>query len=354
MSGTWIVPEGVRSAIFQVWGGGGAGGSAYSGTATTNTQSRSGGGAGGSFASVSINVTPGQVVNYTVGAGGIGAAQGFIHRSKGEAGGSSFASINNVKIVSALGGLGGENVSLTNLTYSGIGGVAPATGNIGDVLYYGGNGGTGSAGSGGGGGSAGTLGNGGNGSAVTAGSAGSGGGAAGGTGTNLNATAPTAGSFPGGGGAGAVVRNSSPFSYNNVYNEGAAGGNGKIIIFLVAIEQMVNVTADSNLSSYSTTSATDVTVASGVLTVDATASVKSITVAPRGRLTLNNGVALTVGALTLQSNAANGTATFVNNGGTVSATTTSVQQYLGTARNWYVSSPVSNAKAPSGYTYYQR
>ncbi|MCX6309193.1 MAG: T9SS type A sorting domain-containing protein, partial [Bacteroidia bacterium] len=37
-----------------------------------------------------------------------------------------------------------------------------------------------------------------------------------------------------------------------------------------------------------------------------------------------------------------------------SATTTSVQLYLGTARNWYVSSPVSNAKAPSGYTYYQR
>lgn len=232
-SGSWIVPEGVNRAIFQAWGGGGSGGSAYSGTATSNTQARGGGGAGGSFASVSINLTPGQVVNYTVGAGGIGSLQGFTHQTKGEAGEATFTSINNVEIVSAFGGLGGENVSVTNITYGGAGGVAPTTGNIGDVLFYGGNGGSGSSGgSGGGGGSAGAEGNGGNGSIVTAGNAGIGGGAAGGTGTNLNATAPTAGSFPGGGGAGAVVRNSSPFSYNNLYETGASGGNGKLIILL--------------------------------------------------------------------------------------------------------------------------
>jgi uncharacterized repeat protein (TIGR02543 family) len=232
-SGSWTVPEGVSRAIFQVWGAGGAGGSAYSGTATANTQSRSGGGAGGSFASVSINLTPGQVVNYTVGAGGIGAAQGFIHLSKGEDGGSSFASLNDVKIVSALGGLGGQNVSLTNSTYGGVGGAAPTKGNIGDVFFYGGNGGNGgSGGSGGGGGSAGAQGNGGNASSVTAGTAGAGGGANGGTGTNLNATEPTAGSFPGGGGAGAVVRNSSPYSYNNLHKTGTSGANGKLIILL--------------------------------------------------------------------------------------------------------------------------
>lgn len=233
MSGSWIVPEGVNRAVFQVWGGGGAGGSAYGGTATANTQSRSGGGAGGSYASVSINLTPGQVVNYTVGAGGIGAAQGFTHQSKGESGGTSYISLNNSTIASALGGLGGENVSLTNSTYGGFGGVAPTIGNIGDIIYYGGSGGSGgSTGSGGGGGSAGAEGSGGSGGSVTAGAAGAGGGATGGIGTNLNATEPTAGAFPGGAGAGAVVRNSSPFSYNNLHKTGASGANGKLIILL--------------------------------------------------------------------------------------------------------------------------
>ena len=233
VSGTWVVPEGVNRAVFQVWGGGGAGGSAYSGTATANTAARSGGGAGGSYASVSINLTPGQVVNYTVGAGGIGAAQGFIHQTKGDAGGTSFVSLNNSTIASALGGFGGENVSVTNLVYAGVGGIAPTVGNIGDVIYYGGNGGNaGSAGSGGGGGSAGAQGNGGSGGALTAGIAGAGGGAAGGTGTNLNATAPTASGFPGGGGAGGIVRNSSPFSSNNLYEAGTSGANGKLIILL--------------------------------------------------------------------------------------------------------------------------
>jgi hypothetical protein len=40
--------------------------------------------------------------------------------------------------------------------------------------------------------------------------------------------------------------------------------------------------------------------------------------------------------------------------GTLTATNASVNQYLGDARNWYITSPVSNAKAPAGYTYYQR
>ncbi|MEI6755306.1 MAG: T9SS type A sorting domain-containing protein, partial [Paludibacter sp.] len=66
------------------------------------------------------------------------------------------------------------------------------------------------------------------------------------------------------------------------------------------------------------------------------------TVAPGAKLTLASGKTLTVvGALTLQSDAS-ATATFVNNGGTVSAASTNVEQYLTTGRNWYISSPVSN------------
>lgn len=51
------------------------------------------------------------------------------------------------------------------------------------------------------------------------------------------------------------------------------------------------------------------------------------------------------GNLTLKSDATNGTATFIDNGGTLSvgANKTFVEQYLTTGRNWYISSPVSTA-----------
>jgi Secretion system C-terminal sorting domain len=107
----------------------------------------------------------------------------------------------------------------------------------------------------------------------------------------------------------------------------------------------VTVSADANLSSYTTTSATDVTVTAGVLTVDANASVKTMTVAPGAKLTLASGKTLTVaGALTLQSDAT-GTATFVDNGGTITAASKNVEQYLTSGRNWYVSSPVLGSKS---------
>ncbi|MEI6754565.1 MAG: T9SS type A sorting domain-containing protein [Paludibacter sp.] len=108
------------------------------------------------------------------------------------------------------------------------------------------------------------------------------------------------------------------------------------------VSASITVSADANLSSYSPTSATDVTVSAGELTVDADASVKTMTVAPGAKLTLSTGKTLTVtGALTLQSDAT-GTATFVDNGGTISAASTNVEQYLTSGRNWYISSPISN------------
>ena len=110
------------------------------------------------------------------------------------------------------------------------------------------------------------------------------------------------------------------------------------------VSPSVTVLADANLSTYSPSSATDVTVSAGELTVDANASVKTMTVAPGAKLTIASGKTLTVvGALTLQSNAT-GTATLVD-GGTISAGSTNVEQYLTTGRNWYVSSPVSGAKS---------
>jgi hypothetical protein len=92
----------------------------------------------------------------------------------------------------------------------------------------------------------------------------------------------------------------------------------------------------------------DLMVASGSeLSINTSNTLKSITVAPGAQLTLNNGQTLTTtNGITLQSDAS-GTATLLNSG-TYSGTVTA-QQYLGSARNWYVSSPVVNPATP-GYT----
>jgi len=227
---SWVVPVGVIGATFQVWGGGGAGGSAASGNVTSVTQAKGGGGAGGSYAKVFKSLTPGQIVYFTVGAGGVGATSGFSNASSAMAGGRSFAILNNDTIVLAVGGAGGLNSSITNGAFNGTGGIASTTGNKGDSIYYGGNGGNAtSGGTGGGGGSAGTNGNGGNGGVQTAGIAGTSGGN-GATGSNGTFDG-NLGSIPGGGGSGAAVRNSSsPYLYPNVTKKGGNGGNGRIII----------------------------------------------------------------------------------------------------------------------------
>jgi hypothetical protein len=234
-SGTWTVPSNVQSITIQVWSGGGAGGSAYSGTATANTQARGGGGAGGSFAGVTVEVNPGQVIDYTVGAGGVGAASGFAHQTYGNAGGSSLVSRNSSNLVFALGGPGGQNVSVTDAVYGGAGGIAPPTGNTGQIVFYGGNGATAnSGGTGGGGGSAGSLSDGGDAPSPVSGfapggTAGDGGGAEGGAGHNSTLDG-NAGGVPGAGGSGAAVRNNTPFNSQNTHKTGGEGGDGKVVI----------------------------------------------------------------------------------------------------------------------------
>jgi len=92
---------------------------------------------------------------------------------------------------------------------------------------------------------------------------------------------------------------------------------------------------------------------SGHLTISATKTLGNITVDAGGKLSVASGQALTLTNLTLKSNAS-GTSTFVSDGTLTVSGTTAVEQYLATTRNWYVSSPVSNAVAPAGYTYYGR
>ena len=96
---------------------------------------------------------------------------------------------------------------------------------------------------------------------------------------------------------------------------------------------------------------TDLVVSSGELVINQSPStIHSITVNPGAKLTLNTGQTLTTPVLNLNSDI-NGTATYLDNG-TTAVTTANVQQYLGSARNWYMTSPISGATVPTGQTYY--
>jgi hypothetical protein len=104
----------------------------------------------------------------------------------------------------------------------------------------------------------------------------------------------------------------------------------------------VSVTSDTNASTLVNCATCDVTVGSGAtLTIDATKTLNSITIASDGKVTNSVGSTLTAATLTINSDAA-GTGTFVDNG-TSAITSANVNQYVTSGRNWYISSPVSAA-----------
>jgi hypothetical protein len=205
---TFTVPAGVTSLNVQCWGAG-AGGTGG------NSSNGQGAGGGGAYAGEpNYAVTPGQVISYTVGAGGTGDAVGS---SSGPSGGPTTFDTTHVA-GSGVNANGGQYYQ-SSFNY-GPGG--STSGNT--VAFSGGNGGPlnhGQPNGSGGGGSAGSAGNGGGGSqGGTAGAAGNGGGAAGGQGSNTSSGSN--GVAPGGGGGGAVHGSSG--------NHGGNGGNGKINI----------------------------------------------------------------------------------------------------------------------------
>ena len=65
---TFTVPAGVTSITIHLWGGGGAGGGS-----TTNDFGGSGGGSGGYTTRTYAGLVGGEIINYTLGAGGIGS-----------------------------------------------------------------------------------------------------------------------------------------------------------------------------------------------------------------------------------------------------------------------------------------
>lgn len=151
---------------------------------------------------------------------------------------------------------------------------------------------------------------------------------------------------------------SSPYSGDiQLTSSGATQLNVPTVSSTVSAATATNVGGNLSTSGLSDAQLanTNVTVTSGELIVDAGKTVRSITVNSGAKLTVATGQTLTLTNLTLKSDAL-GTSTYKpeGNGALVVTGTTAIEQYLATTRNWYVSSPVTNANAPLGYTYYSR
>jgi len=141
-------------------------------------------------------------------------------------------------------------------------------------------------------------------------------------------------------------------SKDNPYNFTASAAKTLVANF-ADVASPIAITSTTNASTFADCATCNVTVsAGGQLTIDESKTFNLVTVAPGGQVSLSNGSTLTA-PITLESNAS-GTATFVNENTGAQSITGTVQNYLAHTRNWYVSSPVSNAVAPAGYTFYQR
>lgn len=123
-SGTWVVPNDVNEALFELWGAGGGGGGCSTGSAGS-------GGGGGAYCKKLAAVTPGSTVTITVSStGGAGGAAGV---NSGTAGGNTTCTGGGlIATLTANGGAGG-------LTGFGSAGAAGGTASNGDVNINGGN-----------------------------------------------------------------------------------------------------------------------------------------------------------------------------------------------------------------------
>lgn len=129
-SGSFIVPAGVTTLyVTGCAGGGGGGGGASSSTNSSTSTSGGSGGAGQSVIKSPLSVTPGQVITFTIGSGGVGGNGGATgaNGSIGSAGGSTiFGSL----LTLAGGGAGGPGVYGTSTIAGGSGGSGyPSGGN---------------------------------------------------------------------------------------------------------------------------------------------------------------------------------------------------------------------------------
>ncbi len=129
--GTFTVPAGVTLISITACGGGGGGGGSLALTNTSvSLQVGSGGGGGGDvIIKKEYTVTPGQVLDITIGKGGAYGtpAAGGSERKNGGNGGATV--IGN--LVTLQGGYGGQGIAHTNSSYGGIGGGSGGNGEWG-------------------------------------------------------------------------------------------------------------------------------------------------------------------------------------------------------------------------------
>jgi hypothetical protein len=179
---TFTVPEGVISITVECWGAGGAGGGS-----TINDKGGSGGG-GGAYVSAKLSVQPGDVIEYIVGAGGIGST------SNGTDGGDT----EFLTLIAEGGSGGGANNGTVGIGGSASGGTTNTSGENGlQGLLKGRAGGAGANGGDGGSG-------------------------------NVSDSNGNDGSGPGGGGSGGEYNDRVPPEQRS--KNGGAGADGKVII----------------------------------------------------------------------------------------------------------------------------
>ena len=211
---TFTVPDECTSISAVVVGGGGGGAGCDGNQVRGETNN---GGGGGGLAYGTIAVTPGEILDITVGNGGnAGGDDG-----NGGAGGNTTIVRSGTTLLSGGGGAGGRHRSQG---FTSAGGTSGGTARIGGGS--GGNSGTGSnnpgaCGAGGAGGYSGNGGNGGN--FNTGGGAGSGGGAGGGGGFGGSSD-----TFRAGGGGGVGIKGTGSNGSAGVINGGGGGGGSSL------------------------------------------------------------------------------------------------------------------------------
>ena len=130
-SGSFTVPAGVTTLYVTGCGGGGGGGGGAS--SSTNSSTSTSGGSGGAAQAViktPINVTPGQVISFTIGSGGAGGSGGATG-SNGGVGASGGSTIFGSLLTLSGGGAGGAGAYGTSTIAGGAGGTGYPTGGNG-------------------------------------------------------------------------------------------------------------------------------------------------------------------------------------------------------------------------------
>jgi hypothetical protein len=108
-----------------------------------------------------------------------------------------------------------------------------------------------------------------------------------------------------------------------------------------AAKYLLNVSTNANTSAMSNCADCDVVVGNGaLLNVDASRTYKSLTVKPGAKITFQSSYSIT-GTMTLESDISGNATVIETHSNPVTQAT--VQQYTQAGRNWYISSPVSNA-----------